>query len=64
LALGADDGGAEAPLVGGLSRLQAALIPEPEPPEPPELESELESFPQAARPAEPIRSATPRAAAR
>jgi hypothetical protein len=36
------------------------LPPPPEPPEPPELESS----PQAVRPAEPMSSATPRAAAR
>src|SRR4051794_34127989 len=63
-AVGALVGGAEAPLVGGLSRLQAAVTVVLPPP-PPLLEPpELLSFPQAAKPAEPMTRATPKAAAR
>ena len=52
--------GASAPLVGGLLRLQAAVILAPLlPPEPPLLEL---SEPQAASPPEPMMSANPRAA--
>ena len=55
--------GAEAALVGGLSRLQAAVT-SVVPPSPPSEPPESESSPQAARPTEPMSRATPKAAAR
>ena len=63
---GLPDGGALAPLVGGLSRLQAAVtLAAPAPLLlPPLLELLLLSEPQAARPPEPMSSAAPRATAR